>query len=131
LYAAFNNLDEFTYVGVFSGGIPLLPGVLINITMPPDAANRRGPDVGHSVDPAKFAALLPALGPDVNKKLHLFYLTIGTDDGLVESWQDARKVFDQKGVKYTWVELPGYGHEWSFWRLALQDFSSRLFKDTK
>jgi enterochelin esterase-like enzyme len=131
LYAAFNNLDEFTYVGVFSGGIPLLPGVLITITMPADAANRRGPDVGHSVDPTKFAALLPALGPDVNKKLRLFYLTIGTDDGLVESWQDARKVFDQKGVKYTWVERPGYGHEWSFWRLALQDYSSRLFKDTK
>jgi enterochelin esterase-like enzyme len=37
-------------------------------------------------------------------------------------------VFDEKGVKYTWIELPGYGHEWRFWRLALQDFTPRLFR---
>jgi enterochelin esterase family protein len=128
LYAALNHLDEFAWVGVFSGGLPLLPGVLINIPMPADAATRRGPDLGHSIDPAKFEALLPPLGPDVNKKLRLLYLSIGTDDGLVESWIDARKIFDQKGVKYTWVERSGYGHEWPFWRLSLADFSSRIFK---
>lgn len=131
LDAALNHLDMFSWVGVFSGGLPLLPGVRIDIPMPADAAMRRGPDLGHSIDPAKFAALFPELGPGVNSKLHLFYLTIGNDDGLVESWQAARKVFDEKGVEYTWVELPGYGHEWPFWRLALQDFGSLLFKPTK
>lgn len=131
LYAALNNLDQFGWVGVFSGGIPLLPGVLIEIPMPADADTRRGPDIGHSVDPGRFEALLPTLGPELNKRLHLLYLTIGTDDGLVESWQDARKMFDEKGVKYTWVQIPGYGHEWPFWRLALQDFGSRIFKDAK
>jgi enterochelin esterase family protein len=128
LYAAMNNLDQFAWVGVFSGGLPLLPGVLVDIPMPADAATRRGPDIGHSIDPAKFEKLLPTLGPDVNSKLHLLYLTIGTDDGLVESWIDARKIFDQKGVKYTWVERPGYGHEWPFWRLALQDFAGKIFQ---
>jgi enterochelin esterase family protein len=128
LYAAMNNLDTFAWVGVFSGGLPLLPGVLINIPMPADAATRRGPDIGHSIDPEKFEMLLPTLGPDVNAKLRLFFLTIGTDDGLVESWIDARRIFDQKGVKYTWVELPGYGHEWPFWRLALQDFAGKIFQ---
>jgi enterochelin esterase family protein len=128
MLAALNHLDAFDWVGVFSGGLPLLPDVLINIPMPADAASRRGPDVGHSIDPEKFKALFPALGPDVNKKLKLFYLTLGTDDGLVESWIDARKIFDEKGVKYTWVERPGYGHEWPFWRLALQDFAGRIFQ---
>jgi hypothetical protein len=100
----------------------------VNIPRPADAETRRGPDVGRSIDPEKFKALLPALGPEVNSRLRLLYLTIGTDDGLIESWKDARKVFDEKGVKYTWIELPGYGHEWSFWRLALQDFTPRLFR---
>jgi enterochelin esterase-like enzyme len=128
LYAAMNNLNDFAWVGVFSGGLPLLPNVLINIPMPADAATRRGPDLGHSIDPEKFESLLPTLGPAVNTKLRLFYLTIGTDDGLVESWQDARKVFDEKGVKFVWVERPGFGHEWRFWRLALTDFASRIFQ---
>jgi enterochelin esterase-like enzyme len=79
-------------------------------------------------DPEKFEKLLPTLGPDVNAKLKLFYLTIGTDDGLVESWIDARKIFDQKGVKYKWVERPGYGHEWPSWRLALQVFAGKIFE---
>lgn len=128
LYAAMNHLNDFAWLGVFSGGLPLLPDMLVNIPRPADADTRRGPDIAHSIDPEKFKALLPALGPSVNTQLHLLYLTIGTDDGLVESWQDARKVFNEKGVKYTWVELPGYGHEWRFWRLALQDFTSRLFQ---
>lgn len=131
LLTALNHLDEFSWVGVFSGGLPLLPNVLVNIPMPSDAATRRGPDVGHSIDPVKFAQLFPQLGPQVNSRLHLFYLTIGDHDGLIESWQTARKVFDEKGVKYTWIEVPGYGHEWSFWRLALSDFAPRLFKSTK
>lgn len=128
LYAAMNHLDDFASVGVFSGGLPLLPGVLVNIPMLADAATRRGPDLGHSIDPAKFESPLPALGPEVNTKLRLFYLTIGTDDGLVESWQDAPKVFDEKGVKNVWVERPGFGHGWRFCRLALEDFASRLFQ---
>jgi enterochelin esterase family protein len=128
LYTAINHLDTFSWVGVFSGGLPLLPGVMIDIPMPADADTRRGPDVGHSIDPMQFASLMPSLGPEVNSKLRLFYLTIGDDDGLVESYAAMRKLFDEKGVKYTWVDRPGYGHEWSFWRLSLQDFSSRLFK---
>jgi enterochelin esterase family protein len=131
LLTALNDLNDFAWVGVFSGGLPLLPDVKINIPMPADAATRRGPDIGHSIDPAKFEKLFPTLGPDLNTRLRLFYLSIGSDDGLVESWVDARKIFDGKGVKYVWVERPGYGHEWSFWRLSLQDFSSRLFKAAK
>jgi enterochelin esterase family protein len=131
LLAALNNLDDFAWVGSFSGEIPLLPDVKIDIPMPANAATRRGPDVGNSIDPMKFEKLFPALGPNLNTRLRLLYLTDGGDDGLVESWVDARKILDEKGVKYLWVEQAGYGHEWRFWRLALQDFASRLFKSTK
>ena len=33
-----------------------------------------------------------------------------------------------KGVKYTLLEVPGYGHEWKFWRLSLRDLLPRLFQ---
>ena len=33
-----------------------------------------------------------------------------------------------KGVKYTLVEVEGYGHEWKFWRLSLRDLLPRLFQ---
>jgi enterochelin esterase-like enzyme len=38
-----------------------------------------------------------------------------------------KKMLNSKGIKYTWMEMPGYGHEWSFWRLSLRDFMVRLF----
>jgi S-formylglutathione hydrolase FrmB len=34
-------------------------------------------------------------------------------------------------VKYVTFDLPDYGHDWNFWRLALEDFSKRLFKTAK
>jgi enterochelin esterase-like enzyme len=131
LLTALNNLDDFAWAGVFSGEITLLPGVKTDIPIPADAATRRGPEVGHSIDPTKFEELFPTLGRSLNTRLRLFYLTIGDDDGLVESWIDARKILDEKGVKYVWVEQPGYGHEWRLWRLNLQDFSARLFKPAR
>lgn len=33
-----------------------------------------------------------------------------------------------KDVKYQFVELPGYMHEWPVWRQNLLDFVPRLFK---
>jgi S-formylglutathione hydrolase FrmB len=39
-----------------------------------------------------------------------------------------KKILDEKGVKYVEVVVPGYVHEWPFWRLALVDFIPRLFQ---
>jgi S-formylglutathione hydrolase FrmB len=92
---------------------------------------RRVPDLGKTIDPVKFVHFFPMLGPELNNRLHLFYWSVGSNDGLLECLHDAKKVFDEKGVKTTWIERLGYGHEWSFWRLDLQDFSARLFKPNK
>jgi enterochelin esterase-like enzyme len=126
-YTAFNNLDKFAWVGEFSGGFPLLPGVAINITPPSNAASLRGPDVSRSIDPEKFLALHPRLDSGVNSQLKLLYVAIGTDDGLITTHGAIKKMLDGKGVKYTLVETPGYGHEWPFWRLSLRDYLPRLF----
>jgi enterochelin esterase family protein len=128
LYAAFNNLDQFAWVGALSGGFPLLPGVAVDIPAPPNAASLRGPDITKTLDPAKFVALHPQLDASANAKLRLFYIAMGMEDGLISTHTTLKKIFDDKGVKYMLFEVPDYGHEWKFWRLSLKDLLPRLFK---
>ncbi len=130
-YAAFNNLDKFAWVGGFSGGYVLLPDVGVPIPAPANAAKLRGPDITRTIDPAKFAAHLPQMNADANSKLRLFYVAIGTEDGLITTHNDLKKLLQSKGVNATYWEVPGYGHEWAFWRIALADFAPRLFKPAK
>jgi hypothetical protein len=47
----------------------------------------------------------------VNSKLRLFYVAIGLDDGLITTHGAMKKLRQEKGVNYTRVEVPGYGHE--------------------
>lgn len=126
LLAGLNNLDTFSWMGMFSSAAP--DEAHIDIPLPADASSRRGPELGHSIDPAKYEAVFPMMNQDLNKKMHLFYWSIGNSDGLLEINMAVKKVMDEKGVKYVWSEVPGYGHEYGIWRQALQDFSSRLFK---
>jgi enterochelin esterase-like enzyme len=125
------HVDEFSWIGLLSPALARVPNAEIKIPLPPDADTRRGPDLGVSIDPVKFAENFPALGPDLNKRLHLLYFSVGGSEGLLEEEEAGRKVFDDKGVRYTWMERPGYGHEWAFWRQDLEDFSGQLFKPGK
>jgi enterochelin esterase-like enzyme len=130
LLAAFNNLDTFAWVGTFSAGLPPMPGVAVPIAPPPNAANLRGPDVSNTIDKQKLAALLPQLNADANARLRLFYVGIGAADGLITAHNAFKELLKEKGVKATIVERPGYGHEWAFWRISLQDLAPRLFQTT-
>jgi enterochelin esterase family protein len=130
-HTALTNLDKFSWVGLFSSAIPLLPGVHATIPIPADATKRRGPGLGEVIDPVKFVQHYPVVGPELNNRLHLLYLGVGKSDGLVESDDSIRKMLDEHGVKYVTYDLPDYGHDWNFWRLALENFSERLFKTVK
>ena len=130
LLAAFNNLDTFAWVGTFSAGLPPMPGVAVKIDPPANAANLRGPDITNTIDKQKLAALLPQLKADANARLRLFYVGIGVQDGLITAHNAFKELLKEKGVKATIVEKPGYGHEWAFWRVSLQDLASRLFQTT-
>jgi enterochelin esterase-like enzyme len=127
MYAAFNHLDLFAWVGAFSGGYPVMPGVAIDVPPPPNAASLRGPDITKTLDPAKFAALLPQLDA-ANSRLRLLYISIGTADALQETHKVVKQVLQGRGVKYTLQEFPGYIHEWPVWRLSLRDLLPRLFR---
>ncbi len=125
------HVDTFSYIGLLSPALARVPNSEIKIDLPPDADSRRGPDLGVSIDPVKFAANFPDLGPGLNSRLHLLYISVGGSEGLLEEEKAGAKVFDEKGVKYTWMTRPGYGHEWAFWRQDLIDFGSQLFKPAR
>ena len=129
LLAAFNNLDKFAWVGTFSAGLPPIPGVGVPINPPPPyAASLRGPDINNTINKEKLAALLPQLDASANAKLRLYYVGIGSEDGLITAHNAYKELLKQKGVNAVIVETHGYGHEWAFWRIALHDFAPRLFK---
>jgi enterochelin esterase family protein len=128
---AFTHVEMFAWVGVFSGASPLLPGVLKKVPPPADAAKRRGPGLGQTIDPVKFMQKYPVIGPGLNSKLHLLYYAVGTSDGLLESDTAIAKMLNDNGVKFVTHNLPDYGHDWNFWRVTLVDFSARIFKSAK
>ncbi len=128
LYAAFNNLELFGWVAAFSGGYPVMPGAAIDVPPPPNAASLKGPDLTKSLDPVKFAALMPQLDSGANDRLRLLYISIGTADTLQETHKVVKQVLKEKGVKYTLMEFPGYIHEWPVWRVSLKDLLPRLFR---
>ncbi len=131
LYAAFNNLELFAWVAAFSGGYPVMPGVAIDVPPPPNAASLKGPDITKSLDPEKFAALLPQLNAGANDKLRLLYISLGLADTLQETHKVVKQVLKDKGVQYTLMEFPGYIHEWPVWRVTLKDLLPRLFQAAK
>jgi enterochelin esterase-like enzyme len=128
MYAAFNHLDLFAWVAAFSGGYPVMPGAAIDVRPPPNAASLRGPDITKSLDPVKFAALMPQLDSSANDRLRLLYISIGTADTLQETHKVVKQVLNGKGLKYTLMEFPGYIHEWPVWRVSLRDLLPRLFQ---
>jgi enterochelin esterase-like enzyme len=129
MYTAFNHLDQFAWVGAFSGGYPVMPGVAYDIPAPANAEELRGPDLTKSIDPVKFTALLPQFNASANDRVRLLFISIGTNDTLFPSTHAVLKqVLKEKGVKYTLVEYPGYVHAWPVWRVTLRDFLPKLFQ---
>ena len=79
------------------------------------------------IDPEKFLTVFPVLNSsEINSQLRLLYITIGGDEH-GRPYDVFKSLLDSKGVKYTSVETPGYGHDFAFWRLNLRDFAARLF----
>ena len=101
LIVGLNHPNRFAWIGAFSTG-------------------------GLTNYPVRF----PALDSSVNKKLRLVWLACGQEDFL---YKDNRKLCDwlsNKGVHYTWVEIPGI-HSYRVWRPFLADFVPLLFQDKK
>lgn len=57
----------------------------------------------------------------------LYWIGIGKDDFLYNGNVEFRKMLDEAGHKYEYVESEG-GHTWRNWRNYIKTFSSRLFR---
>lgn len=114
--AGLNNTDKFAWVGSFSGAFVLWP----NARDPQGAQNLNLDAVGNKV--------FPNLNSSANSKLKLLYISCGNDDFLFQTNQQFKGWLKGKGIKFVDVETPGYAHVWSYWRISLIDFTSRLFK---
>jgi enterochelin esterase-like enzyme len=122
-----NNLDKFSYIGLFSGGSAAGwatggQGGPINIAASADAAQLDLKTVysGAMADPAEF-----------NKKVHVLFMAFGTDPPL-ENPEGLKKHQEQliaAGITNSYVYIsPGTQHEWQTWRRDLWVFSQMLWK---
>jgi enterochelin esterase family protein len=60
-------------------------------------------------------------------KPELYYIAIGEDDFLYEENIAYRKMLDERGFDYRYVESGG-GHVWRNWRIYITDFAQLIFK---
>ena len=107
-YTGLNNLNLFSFVGVFSTG---LFGMNAEANYDPESEI---PDI--LTNPKKW-----------NDALNLFYISCGTSDSRIEPTRRTVQRFREAGLNVDYIEYPG-GHEWSFWRRTLQDFVQKIFK---
>ena len=97
--------DMFNYVGLFSAGI--MPNKDVRSPIYEDFDKK--------------------LDVQFSKKPALYWIGIGKTDFLYQANVEFRKLLDQKGYKYTYLETGG-GHIWRNWRIYLTEFASKLFK---
>jgi len=100
-----SNLDQFAYIGGFSGSTGGFGG-----TFDPKTSNN-----GVFADAAAF-----------NAKVKVLFLGIGSVEG--PGAKNFSENLTKAGVKNVYFESPGTAHEWLTWRRCLNDFAPRLFK---
>lgn len=99
------NLDRFSYIGAFSGGMRDF-----------DATKSFG---GIFRDSAAF-----------NAKVKLLWIGSGVEDRFYAGGKAAHEALEKQGIRHVWFEGPGE-HEWQVWRHHLYEFAQRLFLQDK
>jgi enterochelin esterase family protein len=111
------HLELFSYVGEFAtgtfGGLANPPGGYVSYMIPYDA---------EKIAPGIYRSLLaPATKPK------LFYMSCGELDPRLASQKLAYEAFRRHGIEPVFTAFPG-GHEFKFFRRAMADFVTRIFK---
>jgi enterochelin esterase-like enzyme len=100
-----NHLDEFAYLGGFSGSCAGRDTAF-------DPKTSCG---GAFADPAAF-----------NSKVKLLFVGVGSAEG--PGTKNFSEALTKTGIHNVYFESPGTAHEWLTWRRCLQDFAPRLFQ---
>lgn len=107
LYISAYYPDKFGYVGLFS------------------AATSKQINKGVTSD--VYENLEDKLAVQFRNAPKLYWIGIGKTDFLYKDNVDFRKILDDHGYKYTYMETDG-GHIWRNWRIYLTEFVPLLFK---
>ena len=125
LYAGLRHLDRFAWVASFSGAFVIWPGAMTAI---PADSGPSGVGAGWGLNMKAVEATFPGLTQESAAQLKLFYISCGTDDGLIVSGRQFTGWLKSRKIRFIEVETPGYAHVWSYWRKSLVDLAPRLFR---
>lgn len=105
---ALSNIDEFAYLGGFSGA-------------------------GFMQEGEDFSKMYNGVWNDTkafNEKMKAIYLSIGTVEpaNMYQTVNNFHKEMDKAGIKHVYYESHGTSHEWLTWRRSLNQFASLIFK---
>ena len=109
-YTGLRNIDTFANVGVFSSG--LFGGIQQQTK---------------EFDPESVIPGILSTPEKFNKKLKVFYISVGEQDPRFEFTKKMVQNCRTKGLKVEFASFPG-SHEWQVWRKSLHDFAQRIFK---
>ena len=123
LNIAFQHLDKFTYVGVFSSG--LIAALGRGAAPAPGAAPAAAPPAVDAAWEQDHAAMLDNAA--LKKGLKLFWFATGSEDRLMPTTKATIEMFKKHGFNPTFTESAG-GHTWANWRDYLNTFTPQLFK---
>jgi enterochelin esterase-like enzyme len=133
-YTGLNHLDQFAWIGSFSGAYVMWPGANVGPGRgagPPPAAAAGGPG-GRGGRPALDASIMPQDFPNLdskaNSQIRLLWIACGTADGLIGVNRQFKDWLRSKDVKFTDVEVPDVAHVWPLWRQNLTELAPLLFQ---
>ena len=126
VYIGLNHLDQFAYIGSFSGAFVMWPRANPAPAPPTgEAAGRgRGP---RTMEDADFDKNLLNVSAKTNSQIRLIWIACGADDGLVTVNRQLEAWLKSKDIKFTGVEIPGFAHVWPLWRRNLAELAPLLF----
>jgi putative tributyrin esterase len=118
--------ELFSVVGSFSGALTAaLPAAkdiapswkelidsLASVYGPEDSQTRKDNDIYR---------LTREIPPEQVKSLPFFYLSCGTEDGLIKANREFTTLLAEKKIPHEFRELPGK-HDWEFWDAQIQEF---------
>ncbi len=136
LYIGLHNINQFAYIGSFSGALVMWPRANPAPPRPATEApagvrGRGGRGGGAPVTDADFEKNFPGLDSRATSQLKLIWIACGTEDSLLKVNQQFKAWLDAKGISTTYQEVPGYAHVWPLWRRNLAEVAPLLFQGKK
>ncbi|SHK66837.1 S-formylglutathione hydrolase FrmB [Anaerocolumna jejuensis DSM 15929] len=101
--------EKYAAIGAFSSAIFLEPSRL---------AGGLKEAVNPDYDPKTLALRLEKEG---KKGIHIF-IACGENDFLYDANKEFQQMLKEQGQEVTWVSTPGFGHEWRFWNMIVEQF---------